>query len=312
MHTLSNVSTGLNAVSKAVETGFGTLTPSTRNLQRMPSSLLRTRTSKNTKASNLAHGVYIGLQRFGQGLTRGVVGMVTSPLRGVKRGGATGLFKGCFTGVADLVTKPTAGAIALAAKSVEGVANTARSVQSAAWNVVLTDKVVNAPIRRLPIGIGGDGVIRAWSERDALGVYMMRYASVQAGTLSFAYHPGSSDLYVAMHDVHADKVLVSTNQRMMCVVVPNMQNNMPSETPKCLWYISWSDVSSIWVEASVVICIQVNIEHERETSNLGSFETQEISQTARFHVRARSKQEAEQLEVHLRRCWNDHLDSLDV
>jgi len=312
MHTLSNVSTGLNAVSKAVETGFGTLTPSTRNLQRMPSSLLRTRMSKNTKASNLAHGVYIGLQRFGQGLTRGVVGMVTSPLRGVKRGGATGLFKGCFTGVADLVTKPTAGAIALAAKSVEGVANTARSVQSAAWNVVLTDKVVNAPIRRLPIGIGGDGVIRAWSERDALGVYMMRYASVQAGTLSFAYHPGSSDLYVAMHDVHADKVLVSTNQRMMCVVVPNMQNNMPSETPKCLWYISWSDVSSIWVEASVVICIQVNIEHERETSNLGSFETQEISQTARFHVRARSKQEAEQLEVHLRRCWNDHLDSLDV
>lgn len=312
MHTLSNVSTGLNAVSKAVETGFGTLTPSTRNLQRMPSSLLRTKTTKNTKASNLAHGVYIGLQRFGQGLTRGVVGMVTSPLRGVKRGGATGLFKGCFTGVADLVTKPTAGAIALAAKAVEGVANTARSVQSAAWDIVLTNKVAGASIRRLPIGVGGDGVIRAWSERDALGVYMMRYASVQARTLSFSYRPGSSDLYVAMHDVHGDKVLVSTDQRMMCVVVPTMQNNMPSETPKCLWYISWSDVSSIWVEASIVIYIQVNIEHERETSNLGSFETQEVSQTARFHVRARSKQEAEELEAHLRRCWINHLDTLDV
>jgi len=306
MHTLTNVSTGLDAVSKAVETGFGVLAPSrTTPLARLPSSVVG-RGSRSESQGNFAKSVFLGLKRLGVGISTGIIGLFVSPVKGCMEGGVVGGCKGCARGVADLVAKPTAGALALASKAVEGVANAAKGVQTAAWDIVTTNNVSKACIRRLPIAVRSDGVIRRWEARDALGVYCMRTCVVSSRTLGISYRPGEKDSFSSMHDIFGAYLLLVTDKRALCVQTPEMDGTMPARAPSCAWYISWSDVSSIWIEDSVIIKLQMNVTSEGDTSNLGA---QRSETESCFSIRARAKDEAANIEAAMRQSWNAYLDT---
>ena len=258
MQTLTNVSTGLDAAAKAVETGFGVL--ETKKMQKLPSSLVGTRVKTRKKLrNNVASGVYIGLKRLSQGVFNGVIGLVVLPFKGAREGGIVGCGKGCGKGIANLVVKPVAGAISLAAKTVEGVANTARDVQAAAWELVHQDKVSQVKIRRLPIAVRSDGVIRPYNERDAFGVYIMRMSTVASGTGFLSRAPGLHDHFVSMHEIAGNLILVLTNNRAMAVSAPEMDGHLPKAKSVCEWYISWTDVSSIWIKDTTRVKLQLNV-----------------------------------------------------
>jgi hypothetical protein len=252
--------------------------------------------------------VLIGLKRFGAGVSFGVVGLFISPIKGCMEGGVVGGCKGCAQGIANLVAKPTAGVLSLASKTVESVANAAKDVKSAAWDIVITNNVAKARIRRLPLAVQSDGIIRKWEERDALGVYCMRTCVVSSRTLGISYCPGVRDSFSSMHNIFGGYLLIVTNKRSMCVQAPKMDGTIPARAPSCAWYISWSDVSSIWIEDFVVIWLQMNVTSEGDSSNLGACKS-EIESC--FSIRARAQDEAANIEAAMRKCWNAHLDTTE-
>ena len=83
---------------------------------------------------------------------------------------------------------------------------------------------------------------------------------------------------------------------------------MPARAPTCAWYISWSDVSSIWIENSVIIKLQMNVTSEGDTSNLGA---QKRETESCFSIRARAQYEAANIEAVMRQSWNAYLDTTE-
>lgn len=299
MQTLTNVSTGLDAMSKVVGSGFGVLT--SNKVVRQPSSLVRSR-KRTEMRNNIAAGVFLGLRRFGQDVAMGLIGLVVIPFRGAREGGLVGACKGCARGVTNAVVKPVAGAISLAAKTVEGVANTARDVRAAAWELVNTSKVSKARVRRLPLAVRSDGIIRPWNALEALGVYCMRM-SVVSSTSVLSYAPGILDNFASMHKISGNLLLIITNNRCMAVGNPAVDDGgLPIGQPMCHWYISWSDVSSIWRTDGIIVNVQLDM--SSDDSNLGNQNESLIEKLSRFVIRATSQIDAQEIEASMRRCWH--------
>jgi hypothetical protein len=82
--------------------------------------------------------------------------------------------------VVGAATSTAAGAVGFAARVVEGVEATVGGVQDGVTEaLVATDAAALAAAkpRRAPLAVRGDGVVRAWDERDAEGARLLRVAS---------------------------------------------------------------------------------------------------------------------------------------
>lgn len=62
-----------------------------------------------------------GTQILGWGCIQGVTGVIMDPVLGAEKDGIPGFAKGCATGVAGLITKPTSGILGFASKTVSGI-----------------------------------------------------------------------------------------------------------------------------------------------------------------------------------------------
>ena len=258
-----------------------------RTWRALPSSLIERKRMRNT----IFGGVVNGLSRLSKGVTEGVVGLFIIPFKGIKSGGITGGCKGCAKGITNLVAKPVAGVIYFASRTVEGVANTARDVQSAAWDIVSTDQSSKTRIRRLPLAAFSDGIIRRWDEKSARAVYLMRTSRASSRALGISYYPALDDLFASMHTVFGNLKLILTNRRVMCVQTVETEKRSPRDST-CLWYIAWSDVSSIWIEDVVNVSVQINITNDGDTTNLGSSKESKITEESSFTFQARAEAEA--------------------
>ena len=92
------------------------------------SSALKTWTGNSQKASrpsapvsNITEGVVKGGGSVVTGVLKGISGVVSKPIAGVKEDGATGFLKGMGQGVMGVVMMPTAGVMDLAASTMQGV-----------------------------------------------------------------------------------------------------------------------------------------------------------------------------------------------
>jgi hypothetical protein len=72
-------------------------------------------------------GVLLGLKDFGVGIMKGVSGIVVEPVRGAMDDGVRGIGKGLVRGVMGVAIKPAVGAFDLAARTTEGIRNSAIS-----------------------------------------------------------------------------------------------------------------------------------------------------------------------------------------
>nr|XP_018672980.1 vacuolar protein sorting-associated protein 13C-like [Ciona intestinalis] len=77
--------------------------------------------AKNKQPANMKESLARGGKGAVMGLFSGVTGIVSKPIEGAKKGGASGFFKGVGKGLVGVVARPVSGVIDLASTTLEGV-----------------------------------------------------------------------------------------------------------------------------------------------------------------------------------------------
>lgn len=110
------------------------------------------------KPKHALYGITAGANSFFTSVASGFEGLALRPLEGAEQGGAGGFFKGVGKGIVGVVTKPVVGVFDLASNVTEGMRNT---------TVVFDQNDIDRV--RLPRFIASDGIVRPYSDREALG-----------------------------------------------------------------------------------------------------------------------------------------------
>jgi len=74
---------------------------------------------------NLGDGFLLGAKSLGLGLSNGITGIVTEPIRGAEEEGVEGFFKGVGIGLLGIAIKPTVGALDMIGRFLAGIKSTA-------------------------------------------------------------------------------------------------------------------------------------------------------------------------------------------
>ncbi|KAK4997866.1 Vacuolar protein sorting-associated protein 13 [Elasticomyces elasticus] len=109
------------------------------------------------------YGITSGGNAFASSMASGIGGLARHPLEGAEKEGAVGFVKGVGKGFLGLATKPAIGAFDLASNMAEGVRNT-----TTVFDQEGLDRV------RLTRFIGQDGIVRPYSQREALGQFWLK------------------------------------------------------------------------------------------------------------------------------------------
>ncbi|TIA11816.1 vacuolar protein sorting-associated protein 13 [Aureobasidium pullulans] len=109
------------------------------------------------------YGITSGGNAFANSMASGIGGLARHPLQGAEKEGALGFVKGVGKGFLGLATKPAIGAFDLASNMAEGVRNT-----TTVFDQEGLDRV------RLTRFIGQDGIVRPYSQREALGQFWLK------------------------------------------------------------------------------------------------------------------------------------------
>ncbi|RUS21382.1 hypothetical protein BC937DRAFT_92871, partial [Endogone sp. FLAS-F59071] len=150
------------------------------------------------KPKHAIYGVTQGATSLGDSIASGVAGLFTRPMEEVEKDGIGGLFSGFGKGVVGLVTKPVVGVFDLASNVTEGIRNT-----TMVFDANDIDRV------RSPRYVGRDGILRPYSQREALG---------QAWLKDLGNGKYFNDDYVAHCSVQGDEVVAMlTYSRIMLV-----------------------------------------------------------------------------------------------
>ncbi|KAH7135967.1 hypothetical protein B0J11DRAFT_425934 [Dendryphion nanum] len=109
------------------------------------------------------YGITAGGNAFASSLASGLGGLARHPIQGAEKEGALGFVKGVGKGLLGVPTKAAIGAFDLASNMAEGVRNT-----TTVFDQEGLDRV------RLTRFIGQDGVVRPYSQREALGQFWLK------------------------------------------------------------------------------------------------------------------------------------------
>lgn len=123
----------------------------------------RRMTRSRNRPKHALYGVQAGANSFVTSLASGVGGLARKPLEGAEQEGVAGFFKGIGKGAIGFVTKPAIGVFDLASNVSEGIRNT-----TTVFDGEGLDRV------RLTRFIGTDGIVRPYSQREALGQFWLK------------------------------------------------------------------------------------------------------------------------------------------
>ncbi|TVY40931.1 Vacuolar protein sorting-associated protein [Lachnellula occidentalis] len=123
----------------------------------------RRMTRSRNRPKHALYGVTAGANSFVSSLASGVGGLARKPLEGAEQEGVAGFFKGVGKGVLGFATKPAIGVFDLASNVSEGIRNT-----TTVFDGEGLDRV------RLTRFIGTDGIVRPYSQREALGQFWLK------------------------------------------------------------------------------------------------------------------------------------------
>lgn len=96
------------------------------------SSTLGTGGAGGERMGNIAQGIFEGGRTLGEGLIKGVTGIVADPLAGAKAGGVSGFFTGLARGAVGVPGQIIGGALSAASKVTEGLDASMRDVSGLA------------------------------------------------------------------------------------------------------------------------------------------------------------------------------------
>ncbi|KAH8145466.1 uncharacterized protein LAJ45_10436 [Morchella importuna] len=173
------------------------------------------------------YGVTQGANSFITSLASGVGGLARKPLEGAEREGVSGFLKGIGKGVAGFATKPVIGVFDLASNVSEGVRNT-----TTVFDADGLDRV------RLTRYIGQDGVVRPYSQREALGQFWLK--NLDTGKYF-------NEEYIAHLELpEQDVVVILTYTRIMLVKSKKLYTE---------WDVQLKDLQTISMERTGIVLI---------------------------------------------------------
>jgi vacuolar protein sorting-associated protein 13A/C len=140
----------------------------------------RAESKRREKPKNALFGLGYGLKEFGEGLVKGIGGIVYQPIKGAQEDGAAGFFKGIGQGLIGVVVKPTVGALDMVQRTTEGIKNTTSSADQ------------NRKRRRPPRYIDRDRVLRIYDLEKA----QMQSLLHQLEGGAYKKHKYSSHIYL--------------------------------------------------------------------------------------------------------------------
>ncbi|KAI5810307.1 hypothetical protein DFH27DRAFT_185031 [Peziza echinospora] len=171
------------------------------------------------------YGVTQGATSLASSFADGFTGLARQPIQGGQREGALGFFKGIGKGVVGLATKPAIGIFDLASNVTEGIRNT-----TTVFDAEGLDRV------RLTRFIGQDGIVRPYSQREALGQFWLKQLD------NGKYF---NEEYIAHLDLpEHDSIVMLTYKRIMMVKSKNLS---------CEWDISLQQVKTITMEKTGIL-----------------------------------------------------------
>ena len=183
------------------------------------------RMSKNrNRPKHALYGVTSGGNAFATSFASGIGGLARHPLEGAEKEGAFGFAKGVGKGILGLATKPAIGAFDLASNVAEGVRNT-----TTVFDQEGLDRV------RLTRFIGMDGIVRPYSQREALGQFWLK-------TCDDGKFFGED--YIAHLELEG--------KEMMCLVTYNRLLMVRMRKMRMEWDVRFVDVQSISKERTGV------------------------------------------------------------
>lgn len=123
----------------------------------------RRMTRSRNRPKHALYGVTAGANSLISSFASGVGGLARKPLEGAEQEGAAGFFKGVGKGLLGFATKPAIGVFDLASNVSEGIRNTTTVFDDSGLDRV-----------RLTRFIGQDGIVRPYSQREALGQFWLK------------------------------------------------------------------------------------------------------------------------------------------
>ena len=177
----------------------------------------RRMSKSRNRPKHALYGVTSGGNAFATSMASGIGGLARHPLEGAEKEGAFGFVKGVGKGFLGLATKPAIGAFDLASNMAEGVRNTTTVFDSEGLDRV-----------RLTRFIGTDGIVRPYSQREALGQFWLK--TLEDGKF---FH----EEYIAHLELEGkDMMVMLTYNRIML---------LKSKKLRVEWDIKLSDVQTI-------------------------------------------------------------------
>jgi vacuolar protein sorting-associated protein 13A/C len=156
----------------------------------------RRMTRVRNRPKHALYGVAQGAESFGSSVASGLTGVLMRPIEGAEKEGVGGFFKGIGKGLVGAVAKPVVGVFDLASNVAEGIRNT-----TTVFDGIDIDRV------RLTRYIGPDGVLKPYSQREALGQSWLR--EVKDGKYF-------SENYIAHYDLRSSQnVIMLTGNRVL-------------------------------------------------------------------------------------------------
>ncbi|KUJ15268.1 putative vacuolar protein sorting-associated protein 13 [Mollisia scopiformis] len=123
----------------------------------------RRMTRSRNRPKHALYGVTAGTNSLVSSVASGIGGLARKPLEGAEQEGVAGFFKGVGKGALGFVTKPAIGVFDLASNVSEGIRNTTTVFDGDGLERV-----------RLTRFIGTDGIVRPYSQREALGQFWLK------------------------------------------------------------------------------------------------------------------------------------------
>ncbi|KAL8763245.1 MAG: hypothetical protein Q9184_000885 [Pyrenodesmia sp. 2 TL-2023] len=182
----------------------------------------RRMSKSRNRPKHALYGVTSGGNAFASSMASGIGGLARHPLQGAEKEGLPGFVKGVGKGFLGLATKPAIGAFDLASNMAEGVRNT-----TTVFDAEGLDRV------RLTRFIGLDGIVRPYSQREALGQFWLK--TLEDGKY---FHED----YIAHLELPGKEMMVMlTYNRIMLVKMKKL---------KLEWDIKLNDIQTISKERS--------------------------------------------------------------
>ncbi|PKA53298.1 hypothetical protein AXF42_Ash010028 [Apostasia shenzhenica] len=223
----------LSSLSK----GFAELSTDQQFLQ------LRSKQVWSRRITGFGDGFLQGTEAFVQGVAFGVTGVLRKPVENARQNGVIGLAHGLGRAFVGFVVQPLSGALDFFSLTVDGIgASFAKCMQ------ILNNKAVAQRMRN-PRSIHADGVLRKYSQREAVG-QMILYLAEASRHLSCAdlfKEPAKyawSDFYEDHFIVPYQRIVLITNKRVMLLQSLSLEN-LDKRPSKIIWDVPWEELLAL-------------------------------------------------------------------